>query len=274
MNTDLLRGMDEMLAPHPHRRARMSGMGIVWRADATDIAGITDTGKVRARNEDSIGFDAGLGLLAVADGMGGHNAGDVASLLAIEHIFAAAEAAAEGPPTPHDDRRLQDAVRRANDAILGAADLDADRAGMGTTVVAAWLSETHVDVAHVGDSRLYRLRDGALELLTRDHSQVQELVDRGILTPAQARASNRRNYLSRALGTDPEVRIDCARHALRGGDEFLLCSDGLTNMLEDEEIAAVLQAIRSAQAAAERLVALANERGGRDNISVVIARLG
>jgi protein phosphatase len=118
------------------------------------------------------------------------------------------------------------------------------------------------------------LRGGALEPLTRDHSQVQELVDRGILTPAQARASTRRNYLSRALGTDPEVRIDCARHAIQAGDDYLLCSDGLTNMLEDDEIAAALQATRPAQAVAERLVALANERGGRDNISVVIARLG
>jgi protein phosphatase len=245
-------------------------MGIIWRADATDIAGVTDIGKVRARNEDSIGFDAGLGLLVVADGMGGHNAGDVASRLAIDHIFAAAQT----PQAPRDEGGLQAAVRRANDAILGAADQDPERAGMGTTVVAAWLSETHIDVAHVGDSRLYRLRDGAFEMLTRDHSQVQELVDRGILTPAQARASTRRNYLSRALGTDPEVRIDCARHALQAGDDYLLCSDGLTNMLEDDEIAAILHATRPAEAVAERLVALANERGGRDNISVVIARLG
>jgi protein phosphatase len=129
-------------------------------------------------------------------------------------------------------------------------------------------------VAHVGDSRLYRLRAGVLEMLTRDHSQVQELVDRGILTPAQARVSTRKNFLSRALGTDPDVCIDCARHALQGGDSYLLCSDGLTNMLEDEEIAVMLQDAVPVQAIADRLVALANERGGRDNISVVIARLG
>jgi protein phosphatase len=128
-------------------------------------------------------------------------------------------------------------------------------------------------VAHVGDSRLYRLRAGVLEMLTRDHSQVQELVDRGILTPAQARVSTRRNFLSRALGTDPDVRIDCARHALQAGDAYLLCSDGLTNMLEDEEIAVILQDAGPVQSIAERLVSLANERGGRDNISVVIARL-
>lgn len=228
-----------------------------------DVAGITDIGKVRARNEDAIGFDAALGLLVVADGMGGHNAGDVASRLAIEHLFAAAR----------EGGGLHAAVKRANEAILGAAQ-DPDRYGMGTTVVAAWLDDDHIEIAHVGDSRLYRLREDGLQLLTRDHSQVQELVDRGILTPAQARVSTRRNFLSRALGTDPEVRIDCARHPLQQGDIFLLCSDGLTNMVEDEELAEALQAMRSAQSVAERLVALANERGGRDNISVVIARVG
>lgn len=246
----------------------------VWRSGAVDIAGVTDIGKVRARNEDSIGFDAGLGLLVVADGMGGHNAGDVASRLAIENVFAAARDPASASADAAETGRLHAAVKRANDAILGASAQDFERSGMGTTVVAAWLDASHVDVAHVGDSRLYRLRDGLFEMLTRDHSQVQELVDRGILTPAQARVSTRRNFLSRALGTDPDVRIDCARHPLAPGDRYLLCSDGLTNMLEDEEIAAVLQGPEPVQHLAERLVALANDRGGRDNISVVIARLG
>jgi protein phosphatase len=215
-------------------------------------AGVTDIGKVRQRNEDSIGVDAEMGLLVVADGMGGHNAGDLASRLTIETLFTTARSL---PP-------------------LEPESAEPSRSGMGTTVVAAWLSATHLDVAHVGDSRLYRLRAGVLEMLTRDHSQVQELVDRGILTPAQARVSTRKNFLSRALGTDPDVCIDCARHALQGGDSYLLCSDGLTNMLEDEEIAVMLQDAVPVQAIADRLVALANERGGRDNISVVIARLG
>lgn len=231
-------------------------------------AGVTDIGKVRQRNEDSIGVDAEIGLLVVADGMGGHNAGDLASRLTIETLFTTARSL----PALESDR-LQSAVKRANAVILEAADADPSRSGMGTTVVAAWFSATHLDVAHVGDSRLYRLRAGVLEMLTRDHSQVQELVDRGILTPAQARVSTRRNFLSRALGTDPDVRIDCARHALQAGDAYLLCSDGLTNMLEDEEIAVILQDAGPVQSIAERLVSLANERGGRDNISVVIARL-
>lgn len=231
-------------------------------------AGVTDIGKVRQRNEDSIGVDAEIGLLVVADGMGGHNAGDLASRLTIETLFTSARSLPAREPD-----RLQSAVNRANAVILEAADADPSRSGMGTTVVAAWFSATHLDVAHVGDSRLYRLRTGVLEMLTRDHSQVQELVDRGILTPAQARVSTRRNLLSRALGTDPDVRIDCARHALQGGDSYLLCSDGLTNMLEDEEIAVILQDTGPVQSIAERLVSLANERGGRDNISVVIARL-
>jgi PPM family protein phosphatase len=244
----------------------MGNSRISW---SLQCAGVTDIGKVRQRNEDSIGVDAEMGLLVVADGMGGHNAGDLASRLAIETLFTTARSL---PPLEPD--RLKTAVKRANDSILEAASAEPNRSGMGTTVVAAWLSATHIDVAHVGDSRLYRLRAGVFEMLTRDHSQVQELVDRGILTPAQARVSTRKNFLSRALGTDPDVCIDCARHALQGGDSYLLCSDGLTNMLEDEEIAVMLQDAVPVKAIADRLVALANERGGRDNISVVIARLG
>lgn len=237
-------------------------------AGGIEYAWHTDVGRVRARNEDSVAVDADLGLLVVADGMGGHNAGDVASRMAIEGVLAAMRDAADG-----DDQRLQGAVRRANDSIYSAAGDDFDRSGMGTTVVAAWLRPSRLIVAHVGDSRLYRLRGGAIEMLTRDHTQVQDLVDRGILTPAQARVSTRRNFLSRALGTYPDVEIDSAEHPHAPGDVYLLCSDGLTNMVEDEEIAAVVRGTRSLQAAAELLVSLANEYGGRDNISVALARL-
>ena len=238
-------------------------------AAGIEYAWHTDVGRVRARNEDSVAVDAELGLLVVADGMGGHNAGDVASRMAIEGVLAAMrEGAAD------DDQRLQHAVRRANDAIYAAAGDDFDRSGMGTTVVAAWLRPSGLIAAHVGDSRLYRLRDGALEALTRDHTQVQDLVDRGILTPAQARVSNRRNFLSRALGTYPDVDIDSAVHPHAPGDVYLLCSDGLTNMVEDEEIVAIIGSSKSLGAAAELLVAQANEYGGRDNITVALARLG
>lgn len=239
-------------------------------AAGVDYAWLTDVGRVRARNEDCVSVDAGLGLVLVADGMGGHNAGDVASRMAVEGTLSAMQGA-----TPDDDQhRLPAALRHAHDAIYAAAGEDYERSGMGTTVVAAWLRPSGLVAAHVGDSRLYRLRDGTLEALTRDHTAVQELVDRGILTPAQARVSGRRNMLSRALGSYPDVEIDCAVHAHAPGDTYLLCSDGLTNMVEDGEIAALLTESPSLADAADRLVALANERGGRDNITVAMLRLG
>lgn len=240
----------------------------ILAARGVEYAWRTDIGRVRSRNEDSVAVDAGVGLLVVADGMGGHNAGDLASRMAIEGVVAAMQGS-----TGEDDQRLVAAVRQANDAIYAAAGEDYERSGMGTTVVAVWLRPTRLVVAHVGDSRLYRLRDGVIEALTRDHSQVQDLVDRGILTPAQARASTRRNFLSRALGTDPDVAIDAAAHTPAAGDVYLLCSDGLTNMVEDEEIVALVRDAASLGAAAEALVAQANERGGRDNITVALARL-
>ena len=238
-------------------------------AQGVEYAWRTDIGRVRSRNEDSVAVDAGVGLLVVADGMGGHNAGDVASRMAIEGVIGAMQGS-----TGEDDDRLVAAVRQTNAAIYAAAGDDYERSGMGTTVVAVWLRPTRLVVAHVGDSRLYRLRDGAIEALTRDHSQVQDLVDRGILTPAQARASTRKNFLSRALGTDPRVEIDSAAHTAAAGDVYLLCSDGLTNMVEDEEIVAIIRGSASLAAATELLVAQANEYGGRDNISVALARLG
>jgi protein phosphatase len=238
-------------------------------ARGVEYAWRTDIGRVRSRNEDSVAVDAGSGLLVVADGMGGHNAGDVASRMAIEGVIGAMQGS-----TGEDDERLVAAVRQANQAIYDAAGEDYERSGMGTTVVAVWLRPTRLVVAHVGDSRLYRLRDGVIESLTRDHSQVQDLVDRGILTPAQARASTRKNFLSRALGTDPDVVIDSAAHTPAAGDVYLLCSDGLTNMVEDEEIVAIIRSSASLAEATELLVSQANQYGGRDNISVALARLG
>jgi protein phosphatase len=189
--------------------------------------------------------------------------------MAIEGVIGAMQGS-----TGEDDERLVAAVRQANQAIYDAAGEDYERSGMGTTVVAVWLRPTRLVVAHVGDSRLYRLRDGVIESLTRDHSQVQDLVDRGILTPAQARASTRKNFLSRALGTDPDVVIDSAAHTPAAGDVYLLCSDGLTNMVEDEEIVAIIRSSASLAEATELLVSQANQYGGRDNISVALARLG
>ena len=260
----------------------MSLMANFLATSGVDYAWLTDVGRVRARNEDSVAVDAALGLLVVADGMGGHNAGDVASRMAVEGVLAAMQrdaaaspgGGADGAAVDDDAQRLLAALRHANDAIYDAAGEDYERSGMGTTVVAVWLRSTGLLAAHVGDSRLYRLRGGAIEPLTRDRTQVQDLVDRGILTPAQARVSGRRNMLSRALGTYREVEIDCAAHPCAPGDVYLLCSDGLTNMVEDGEIAAIVVGSPSLDEATDRLVALANERGGRDNITVALARLG
>ena len=250
-------------------RATMPAMTNFLAAPGVEYAWRTDIGRVRSRNEDSVAVDAGVGLLVVADGMGGHNAGDVASRMAIEGVLAAMRSAAPSD----EDARLVAAVRHANDAIYAAAGEDYERSGMGTTVVAAWLRADRLVVAHVGDSRLYRLRGTALEALTRDHTQVQELVDRGILTPEQARVSTRRNFLSRALGTFSDVEIDRASHRPEPGDVYLLCSDGLTNMVDDAEIAAIIRGSATLDAAAGLLVSQANEYGGRDNISVALARL-
>ena len=231
-------------------------------------ASLSDVGRVRSRNKDRCTCDPALRLLAVADGMGGHASGDVASTLAIESLTSALQKST--PETATDaGSRLRAAVSTANAAILEAA--AAGRSGMGTTIVAVLFDAASLIVAHVGDSRLYRLRAGVLESLTRDHSWVQNMIDLGFYSERRARLSPRRNQLLRALGVSADLEVDLTTHTLQAGDRYLLCSDGLNGMLDEVHIAMLLGAAGPPEERARWLVDAANDNGGRDNVTVAIA---
>ena len=247
------------------------------------MAGLTDPGRLRRRNEDRIALHPEIGLVVLADGMGGHNAGEVASHLAVDVMIRhcvnalAAEpdpAAGHDPkPCDHEQGALHGAIEAANIAIHEMAHHNPECAGMGSTVVAALFQDDALCVAHVGDSRLYRLRDSRLQLLTEDHSVVQELLNRGLLTPEQARQSVSKNLVTRALGVDARVQIDMGAHATEPGDLYLLCSDGLNDVLTDAQIEHLLAAHGAdPDAAVRRLVDATNQAGGPDNISVILVR--
>jgi protein phosphatase len=221
----------------------------------------SDVGRGRPENEDRYLVDHEDRLYAVADGMGGHRAGEVASATAIDALQAAfAEGAA-----------LDQAVGEANAAVFEKASTNLDMRGMGTTLTAAALLDDHrVLLGHVGDSRAYLMRDGAVTQITEDHSLVEQLVREGRLSPEEAASHPQKAIITRALGIDPEVEVDTYPVDLRPGDRLLLCSDGLTNMLTDTTIAGVLRRQPDPQQAADMLVDLANEAGGDDNITVVV----
>jgi len=226
----------------------------------------TDTGRQRNANEDSLFTDAPL--FVVADGMGGAQAGEVASR-------AAAESFAQNLPSGPPERLLEETIEGANRTIHELARKDPSLAGMGTTITAALvdLDSEEVAIGHVGDSRAYRLRDGKFEQLTRDHSLVEEMRRKGQLTDAQAEDHPQRSIITRALGPEPEVEVDLRTVPVLAGDVFLICSDGLTTMLDDAKIAHVLGRATSLQSAVKALVDEANRAGGRDNITVVLFRL-
>lgn len=247
-----------------------------------EVATRSDRGRVRSHNEDSVLADPALGLVVLADGMGGYNAGEVASGMATSSLgIGLSTALAEHRPEAAVDGAdwasvlLAQEIARTNAAIHEAANNRPQCYGMGTTVVVAFFHNGRVTTAHVGDSRLYRLRNGSFELLTRDHSVLQEQVDDGIITPGQARLSKRtNNLLTRALGADPVVDAEIGDHETLAGDLYLLCSDGLTDMLEETVIGDALRAFGDQpECCAERLVELANESGGRDNITVALVRV-
>jgi len=251
------------------------------RSVALDIATCSDPGRVRPHNEDSVIANPELGLVVLADGMGGYNAGEVASGMATTLLgsgLAGAFADHGSDNGRADGDWVQAALARelgcTNEVIYEAAVNQPQYAGMGTTVVAAIFHDDRVTVAHIGDSRLYRLRSGLLELLTRDHSLLQEQVDDGIITAEQARQSKNRNLLTRALGVDPVVEAEIRDHDTLPGDIYLLCSDGLTDMVGEDRIAATIRELGAeGDRCAARLVELANENGGRDNVSVVLVRV-
>ncbi len=205
-------------------------------------------------------------LFIVADGMGGHNAGDYASKVTVETMVEKIGASSETEST----RILEEAIRTANELIRRRASESADLEGMGTTVVAATLDGDRLCVANVGDSRLYVANHKEIRQITKDHSWVEEMVRRGGLGREEARNHPDKNIITRAVGADDEIKVDFFSVQLKEGDLILMCTDGLTNMLEDEEIRMVLDGARDMVEKAEELVAAANERGGRDNISVIL----
>jgi serine/threonine protein phosphatase PrpC len=225
----------------------------------------TDTGRQRRDNEDNA--FARAPVFVVADGMGGAQAGEVASRIAVE-VFQQAL-----PESGSPEERLAGGVRAANRKIYDLSRVEHERAGMGTTLTAAYLDDAQLAIAHVGDSRAYLFRDGSLTRLTQDHSLVEELVRRGKLTEAQAAEHPQRSIITRALGPEPEVEVDTWSYPVRAGDVLLLCSDGLTSMIGEDVVLEVLSSASTLNEAAERLIAEANEAGGRDNITVVLFRL-
>jgi PPM family protein phosphatase len=232
---------------------------------AADTICRTDTGRQRRDNEDNA--FARAPVFVVADGMGGAQAGEVASRIAIE-------AFEQGlPDSGSPEERLATRAREANHQIYERSRADRGRAGMGTTLTAAYVDDAHLAIAHVGDSRAYMFRDGSLQRLTQDHSLVDELVRRGKLTEEQAAEHPQRSIITRALGPEPDVEVDTWTYPLRAGDVVLMCSDGLTSMISEEKVSAILAAQPDLDEAADDLIRAANEAGGRDNITVVLFRL-
>jgi protein phosphatase len=243
-----------------------------------EMVTVTHPGMVRSHNEDSIATDAAAGLAVLADGMGGYNAGEVASGIAVAMISAElkkALAARHGEvDTAMAERLVGEEAVRANSAIFQAAQNQSQYAGMGTTlVIALWHDDTLV-VGHVGDSRLYRFRGGRLEQVTRDHSLLQEQIDSGLITKEQARHSQNKNLVTRAVGIDPDVDVEIHNYPVQSGDIYLLCSDGLNDMVTDEDMELTLASLQAnLPLAAEQLVQQANDNGGRDNVSVILVRV-
>ena len=245
--------------------------------------GVSDVGRVRTNNEDCYKIVERLNLFVLSDGMGGEVHGEIASAMAVETVVKHCLDAETNPTAqvigavqPYWSARtkhLATAVHLANRTIFKAAEKNPDHRGMGATLTAAWIDGAKLSIAHVGDSRAYLLRSGSLLQLTRDHSLVAEQVRRGILTPAEAEESTMQSVLLRALGAQAAIEVDAEEHTLFPRDVLLLCSDGLTRMVTEPEIAGTLQAETDPTRAAEKLVALANERGGPDNITVLTVRL-
>ena len=238
----------------------------------------THPGRVRENNEDSVAIDEVAQLAVLADGMGGYNAGEVASAMATGliqvELSQALSQADEQTPIATISRAVQACVSHANRAIFDAARANAHYTGMGTTLVLVVFRAQRLLVGHIGDSRCYRLRDGELRQITRDHSLLQDQIDAGWLTPSQAASSPIRNLVTRAMGVEDNVLLDLRELPVQPGDLYLLCSDGLSDMLEDGAMAKILRQNATLAQMADELVTMANENGGRDNISVVLARAG
>lgn len=251
--------------------------------DTLEIVRLTDVGQRRDHNEDAVASDAEMGLVILADGMGGYNAGEVASEIAVLTLVAELKESllelAPGQIDPAsgmqaESRLLMEAVAKANESIYSVSQSQPQCAGMGTTLVTGLFTNDKLLVGHIGDSRMYRLRGETLEQITEDHSLLNEQIKSGLITPEQAKYSNNKNLVTRALGIDPEVELELHEYDVEVGDLYLLCSDGLSDLVEDEEIQLTLTSLSAnLELAANQLVQMANDNGGKDNISVILARV-
>jgi serine/threonine protein phosphatase PrpC len=244
--------------------------------------GQTDVGSVRDHNEDTIACEENIALAVLADGMGGHRGGEMASAITVSTILEfISEKSKHLTVAENDDETgysaesmaVHEAITLANKNVHDSSEANAQYRGMGTTVVVVLFYDNRFTVAHVGDSRLYRLRDGELEQITRDHSLMQELIDRGFYTPEQARNSLNKNLVTRAVGIDAHVQIDIQEDIALVDDIYLLCSDGVSDMIEDDVIrTTLLENCNDLEKVAAEIIRLANESGGKDNISALLAK--
>ena len=251
--------------------------------DVLEIASATDPGMVRSHNEDSVAADAAHGLVVLADGMGGYNAGEVASGMAttvivteMQQVLGKVQPFEIDPKTNKQvaPQLVREQVLKANTSIYQAAQTQPQYAGMGTTLVVCQFYDNKVLVAHLGDSRLYLSRDGKFSQVTRDHSLLQEQIDSGLITPEQAKHAQHKNLVTKALGIDPTVEPEIHEYPTKPGDLYLLCSDGLCDMVADEDIGMAVQALgANLKLAAQQLIQMANDNGGRDNVSVILVRV-
>jgi len=261
-------------------------------SNALEVVRLTDVGQRRDHNEDSVASDIEMGLLVLADGMGGYKAGEVASEIAVLTIVAdLKEALLDLEPGQVDavtgmqaeSQLVLDAVANANESIFTVSQTQPQCAGMGTTLVVAMFTNNKLLAGHIGDSRMYRFRGEVLTQITEDHSLLQEQLKSGLITPEQAKVSNNKNLVTRALGIDPVVELELHEHDVETGDIYLLCSDGLTDLVEDDEISAVLGtlhansnsngSVATLESVATQLIKMANDNGGKDNISVILAKV-
>ncbi len=248
-----------------------------------DHIAFTDVGKVREHNEDAIGDDMDIGLMVLADGMGGYNAGEVASGIAVKTIVDLVRSGVQREDRNAIDGEtgmcrqtivLRDAITRANKVIYQTAQSQPDCEGMGTTVVCCLFFDDRVSIAHVGDSRMYRLRNNHFEQMTMDHSLLQELVDRGFYSQEEAQRATNKNYVTRALGVEPSVDVEVHEEAAHKGDYYVLCSDGLSDMVEDEDIHLTISTFNAnLDMVGQQLIQLTNDNGGRDNVSIMLAHV-
>ena len=245
---------------------------------ALEFASALDIGRARSNNEDAIALDPQARLAVLADGMGGYNAGEVASEMATRIISQGLGRWLQNLGTPPSESVLHEAIedwgRHANRTIFESARDVKEHHGMGSTVVVAVFTGDLLVVGHVGDSRAYRLRQGQLDRLTRDHSLLQEQLDGGLITQEQALTSTHRNLVTRALGMDEQVEVETRSHEMRSGDILLMCADGVYDLLDDQEMARLIGQAETLDAACKALVEAANDAGGKDNISVVLVRVG